>query len=79
MALARELPQRFPSLKDDRGHPVPADVEFGFARGQLYLFQVRPYLESSKARQNRFLRHLDEVFLRRDDKGVDLGQLPKER
>jgi hypothetical protein len=79
MALARELPQRFPWLEDDRGHPVPADVEFGFARGQLYLFQIRPYLESSKARQNRFLRQLDEVFLRRDQESLDIGQLPKER
>jgi phosphoenolpyruvate synthase/pyruvate phosphate dikinase len=79
IALTRELPQRFPWLKDDHDHPVPADVEFGFAGGQLYLFQIRPYLESRKARQNQYLRHMDEVFLRSDDKGVDLGQLPKER
>jgi hypothetical protein len=79
MALARELPQRFPWLKDDHGHPVPADVEFGFAGGRLYLFQIRPYLESRKARQNQYLRQMDEVFLRSDDKGVDLRQLPKER
>jgi phosphoenolpyruvate synthase/pyruvate phosphate dikinase len=79
MALARELPQRFPWLKDDHGHPVPADVEFGFAGGRLYLFQIRPYLESRKARQNQYLRQLDEVFLRSDQTGVDLGQVPKER
>jgi len=79
MALAEGLPQRFPWLKDKDGHPVPADVEFGFARGQLYLFQIRPYLESSKAKQNRYLWHLDEVFLRSDHKDVDLGQVPRER
>jgi phosphoenolpyruvate synthase/pyruvate phosphate dikinase len=79
MALAGGLPQRFPWLKDKDGHPVPADVEFGFARGQLYLFQIRPYLESSKTKQNRYLWHLDEVFLRSDHKDVDLGQVPKER
>jgi hypothetical protein len=77
--LARELPQRFPWLKDDHGHPVPADVEFGFAGGRLYLFQIRPYLESRKAKQNRFLRQLDEAFLRSDQRGVDLGQVSKER
>jgi phosphoenolpyruvate synthase/pyruvate phosphate dikinase len=79
MGLAGGIPQRFPWLKDKDGHPVPADVEFGFARGQLYLFQIRPYLESSKAKRNRYLWHLDEVFLRSDHKGVDLGQVPKEK
>ena len=79
MALAGEIPRRFPWLKDKDGRPVPADVEFGFARGQLYLFQIRPYLESSKAKRNRYLWHLDEVFLRSDHKDVDLDQVPKER
>jgi phosphohistidine swiveling domain-containing protein len=79
MALAGGLLQRFPWLKDKHGHPVPADVEFGFARGQLHLFQIRPYLESSKAKRNRYLWHLDEVFLRSDHKDVDLGQAPKEK
>ncbi|MGE5841556.1 MAG: phosphoenolpyruvate synthase, partial [Deltaproteobacteria bacterium] len=79
MALAEGLPQRFPWLKDKDGHPVPADVEFGFARGRLYLFQMRPYLESSEAKRNRYLWHLDEVFLRSDHKDVDLGQVPKEK
>jgi hypothetical protein len=79
MALARELPQRFPWVKDDHGHPVPADVEFGFADGRLYLFQIRPYLESRKAKQNQYLRRMDEVFQRSDNKGVELGQVPKER
>jgi phosphohistidine swiveling domain-containing protein len=79
MALAGELPQRFPWLKDKGGHPTPADVEFGFARGRLYLFQIRPYLESSEAKRNQYLWHLDEVFLRSDQKDVDLGQVPKEK
>jgi phosphoenolpyruvate synthase/pyruvate phosphate dikinase len=79
MALAGEIPQRFPWLKDKGGHPTPADVEFGFARGRLYLFQIRPYLESSEAKRNQYLWHLDEVFLRSDQKDVDLGQVPKEK
>jgi hypothetical protein len=79
IALAGEISQRFPWLKDKDGHPVPADVEFGFARGQLYLFQIRPYLESNKAKRNRYLWHLDEVFLRSDHKDVNLDQVPKER
>jgi hypothetical protein len=79
MALAGEIPRRFPWLKDKDGRPVPADVEFGFIRDQLYLFQIRPYLESSKAKRNRYLWHLDEVFLRSDHKDVDLGQVPRER
>jgi hypothetical protein len=79
IALSRELPERFSWLRDDPGRPVPADVEFGFVRGRLSLFQIRPYLESTKAKQNRFLRQLDEVFLRKNERGADRGQLPKER
>jgi phosphoenolpyruvate synthase/pyruvate phosphate dikinase len=74
--LTRTLPDRFPLSRDRGGQPVPADIEFGFYRGRLFLFQIRPFLESSRARQSRFLNGLD----RRLDTGrvssIDLDQVP---
>ncbi|MEE8303659.1 MAG: PEP/pyruvate-binding domain-containing protein, partial [Candidatus Tectomicrobia bacterium] len=57
--LARELPQRFPDIKDAAGKPAPADIEFGFLKGQLKLFQLRPFLESARARSSGFLLSLN--------------------
>jgi phosphoenolpyruvate synthase/pyruvate phosphate dikinase len=59
--LAAVLPQRFPLIQDAQGRPAPADVEFGFTQGRLVLFQIRPFLESTKARQNLFLNRIDEA------------------
>jgi phosphoenolpyruvate synthase/pyruvate phosphate dikinase len=61
--LARELPERFPPLRDAEGRRVAAEIEFGFADGQLQLFQIRPFLESSRARASQYLQTLD----RRDE------------
>ena len=57
--LARELPQRFPDIKDAAGKPAPADIEFGFLKGELKLFQLRPFLESARARSSGFLLSLN--------------------
>ncbi|UCF95482.1 MAG: hypothetical protein JSW39_15495 [Desulfobacterales bacterium] len=58
--FARRLPESFPELRDDHGRPVPADIEFGFYQKRLALFQIRPFLESIRARQNLFLNRLDQ-------------------
>ncbi len=75
--LVRALPKRFPRLRDAAGVTVPADVEFGFLKGRLVLFQIRPFLESARARQSRYLRELD----RRLDEGRfqrwDLDGVPR--
>ncbi|MGI9303781.1 MAG: PEP/pyruvate-binding domain-containing protein [Gammaproteobacteria bacterium] len=60
IALARELPERFPPIVDAQGKPAPADIEFGFLEGKLKLFQIRPFLESADARGSDFLNSLDE-------------------
>ncbi len=60
VTLARELPKRFPLIKDADGNPSPADVEFGFVDGKLRLFQIRPFLESRQARGSEYLRSLDQ-------------------
>jgi hypothetical protein len=74
--LAALLPQRFPRIQDAQGRPAPADVEFGFVQGRLVLFQVRPFLESARARQNLFLNRLDEAGGRPAANTVKLNEIP---
>lgn len=57
--LYRDLPTRFPPITDAEGKPAPADIEFGFLRGRLQLFQLRPFLESVRARSSNYLISLD--------------------
>ena len=77
IALSRELPQRFPAVVDDRGNPVPADIEFGFLDGKLKLFQIRPFLESKRARGSAFLNRMDEGLKRSQQIQVALNQVPE--
>ncbi len=55
--------------------PAPADIEFGFRDGRLALFQIRPFVESMRARRSGYLIDMD-----RDSAGgsvtVDLHQPP---
>jgi hypothetical protein len=74
--LAAALPQRFPLSQDAPGRPAPADVEFGFVQSRLVLFQIRPFLESAKARQNIFLNRLDEVARPAGSRAVKLNEVP---
>ena len=74
--LAAVLPQRFPLIQDAQGRPAPADIEFGFVQGRLVLFQVRPFLESARARQNLFLNRLDEAAKLPAPRTVDLNEIP---
>jgi phosphoenolpyruvate synthase/pyruvate phosphate dikinase len=75
--LAREVPNRFSMLKDAAGHPAPADIEFGFLKGQLKLFQIRPFLESARARRSGFLRDLDKDIHNQAMSRVRLNTIPK--
>ncbi|MBT8373167.1 MAG: phosphoenolpyruvate synthase, partial [Deltaproteobacteria bacterium] len=74
--FARSVPNRFPMLKDAEGHPVPADIEFGFYNDELVLFQIRPFLESSQARQNIYLNRLDQNLKEKHFIIVDLDKIP---
>ncbi len=57
--LARELPQRFPPIVDAAGLAAPADIEFGFLRGELQLFQIRPFLDNAQALSMSYLTQMD--------------------
>ena len=67
--FARHVHERFPSLRDEAGNPLPADVEFAFRNGRLALLQMRPFVESGRAQGSAYLAGLD-AGLR------DRGQLP---
>ncbi len=77
IALALELPQRFPAITDDAGKPAPADIEFGFLNGRLQLFQLRPFLESRQARGSGYLIQMDQSLAGSLDTSVNLLEVPK--
>jgi hypothetical protein len=74
--LAVGLPERFPSIVDGEGRPAPADIEFGFLKGRLVLFQIRPFLESAQARGHAYLQALDQAVVATADKGVAMAGVP---
>jgi len=76
--FTKELPQRFPPITDDQGNPAPADIEFGFLDGKLHLFQLRPFLESRKARGSSYLSKMDETLDGAMDKTVNMQEIPDE-
>jgi len=75
-ALAVDVERRFsmPLAADHR--PAPADIEFGFRAGKLELFQIRPFVESRRARQSRYLIDMDRDSKRGRQQVVDLHQPP---
>ena len=78
MEFADSAPRRFPKLRESQGRPLPADIEFGFYQNRLMLFQIRPFLESMKARQNLLLNDLDNRLKQNHSKIVNLNGIPAE-
>jgi hypothetical protein len=76
--FAQELPDRFPPITDEQGNPAPADVEFGFLDGKLQLFQLRPFLESRRARGADYLAGMDAGRQGSLDRTVNLQEIPDE-
>ena len=74
--LAHDLPKRYPSIMDAQGDPAPADIEFGFVNGKLNLFQIRPFLESARARSNEYLNELDKDLASQLTEMVKLDEQP---
>jgi hypothetical protein len=76
--MAETLPGRFPRLGGAAGAATPADIEFGFAGGRFALFQIRPFLDSSRARRSRYLQQLDAALAGAPPLAVELGEVPRE-
>ncbi len=69
--LVDDVERRFPMPEVQSGLRAPADIEFGFRHGQLALFQIRPFVESTRARSSQYLIDMDRV----GSGGVDLINL----
>ena len=76
IALARELPSRFPAIVNSDGQPAPADIEFGFVNDELRLFQIRPFLDSDQAQGNTLLQSLDAPLADNAAKLINLQEKP---
>lgn len=73
--LAKRIQKDFPQY-DHSSQSTAADIEFGFEKGQLRLFQVRPYLRSQSARNNQYLISLDQKMKSRAGHPVELSEVP---
>ena len=76
ITLAKDLPDRFPPIIDDKGNPAPADIEFGFLDGRLQLFQLRPFLESRNSRGGAYLGDMDRSLQDNLNRTVNLEEVP---
>jgi len=74
--LACEVPERFDTLREADGSPVPADIEFAFLRGRLVLLQIRPFVESKSAQSNSYLAGLDAGLAAKGQQKVDVSGIP---
>jgi hypothetical protein len=71
-----QLPNWFDTLPPDERANAVADVEFGFLDGKLYLFQIRPFVQSKGAASSAYLRSLDEGLVQSSTVKVRLDQPP---
>lgn len=56
--LADDVRSKFAPEKDGQGNELPWDIEFGFAKGELWLFQIRPL---SRYRETKTLEALASI------------------
>ncbi len=75
--ISAEIPRKFPPIVDDQGRPAPADIEFGFVDGRLQLLQIRPFLESRKAKVSSYLTTLDQAPASGGAERVNLDEVPR--
>ncbi len=73
--FSRKLKDKFPQ-KDDLGMITAADVEFGFDKGRLVLFQVRPFLQNRRVKKNHYLNTLDQALNDSTDISVNMNEAP---
>jgi hypothetical protein len=79
IAFWKLLPSRFPPIIDGEGKPTAADVEFAFVDGKLFLLQIRPFNESSRAFGSLYLRKIDQASRDRLAAGsvVQMNEVPR--
>ena len=70
--MVAEVKRKYPPAKTEKGDVLPWDIEFGFVKGQLRLFQIRPLVRYQEVRTLEALGRLDaggnpHGFVRLDD------------
>jgi hypothetical protein len=73
--LAQQQESKFPQY-DETGEITPADIEFGFEKGKLMLFQVRPYLQNRRVKKNHYLNTLDQALNDSINISVNMNEVP---
>jgi len=61
IAAAGKIKKAFKPALDQSGKPRPWDIEFGFAKGKLWLFQCRPFIGNEELRNIPALAALDDT------------------
>jgi len=57
--MVETVERRYPPAHDRNGRRLPWDIEFGFVKGQLRLFQIRPLVENRRWEAAEAFRALD--------------------
>ena len=73
--LGNELPKRI-HLLNNQEQLAPLDVEFGFYQNKLMLFQVRPYLQSHRAKRSHYLNLMDLHLTSTSQQMINLDAIP---
>lgn len=60
-SFSKEIRRRLPGMSGMESDG-PYDVEIGFLDGRVVLFQVRPFVESKRAKSSMYLRQLDSGY-----------------
>jgi len=76
LAFVDKLPGWFVNLPPEERAQAVADVEFGFVGGHLYLFQIRPFVQSKGAERSQYLQSLDAGLAGAADRQVDMSRRP---
>jgi hypothetical protein len=65
-------------MLDEQGQATAADVEFGYYKNRLILFQARPYLASRSAQKNQYLKDMDAGLHDSVQQRIVLDDVPPE-
>ena len=76
LKVVERLPGWFDNVPEEERATTVADVEFGFLGDKLYLFQIRPFVQSKGAENNRYLQSLDAGLSEASTVSVDLTARP---
>ena len=58
--MVAEVKAKYPPAKSESGDLLPWDIEFGFEKGQLRLFQIRPLVRFQEWKTLDSLSKLEE-------------------